>query len=175
MGFSELGHIVVGAFNIRCQCLFYLFLSYTLFSCVRKVLLLYSATKPDSFSSALQPYPNLGVIHHLEVIRADGQLTSHAGLAPSVCPPYVASPNFTPWYGEACMEFTSCPRMLLGQPIGSTEIQTHYVHIQSPMHYPFGHHICVRKNVQSCQYVGLLDLALQNNSSNCLVLTTYRK
>ena len=38
----------------------------------------------------------------LEVIRADGQRTSHAGLAPSICPPYVfASPNFTPWYGGA--------------------------------------------------------------------------
>ena len=46
--------------------------------------------------------PNLGVSHHLEVIRADGQLTSHAGLAPSICPPYVsASPNFTPWCGGA--------------------------------------------------------------------------
>ena len=46
--------------------------------------------------------PNLGVSHHLEVIRADGQFTSHAGLAPSICPPYVfASPNFTPWYGRA--------------------------------------------------------------------------
>ena len=45
---------------------------------------------------------NLGVSHHLEVIRADGQLTSHAGLATSICPPYVfASPNFTPWYGGA--------------------------------------------------------------------------
>ena len=33
------------------------------------------------------------------MIRADGQLISHAGLAPSICPPYVfASPNFTPWY-----------------------------------------------------------------------------
>ena len=69
-----------------------------------KVLLLYSATRPDSFSSALQPNPltgdspNLGVSHHLQVIRADGQLTSHVGLAPSICPPYVfASPNFTPW------------------------------------------------------------------------------
>ena len=46
--------------------------------------------------------PDLGVSHHLEVIRADGQLTSHAGLAPSICPPFVfASPNFTPWYGGA--------------------------------------------------------------------------
>ena len=44
--------------------------------------------------------PNLGVSHHLEVIRAGGQLTSHAGVVPNVCPPYVASPNFTPWYGE---------------------------------------------------------------------------
>ena len=34
--------------------------------------------------------------------QRDGQLTSHAGLAPSICPPYVfASPNFTPWYGGA--------------------------------------------------------------------------
>ena len=40
--------------------------------------------------------------HHLEVIRANGQLISHAGLAPSICPPYVfASPNFMPWYGGA--------------------------------------------------------------------------
>ena len=46
--------------------------------------------------------PNLGVSHYLEVIRADGQLTSHAGLMPSICPPYVfASPNFSPWYGGA--------------------------------------------------------------------------
>ena len=46
--------------------------------------------------------PNLGVSYHLEVIRADGQLTSHAGLVPSICPPYgFASPNFTPWYGRA--------------------------------------------------------------------------
>ena len=45
---------------------------------------------------------NLGLSHHIEVIRADGQLTSHAGLVPSICPPYVfASPNFTPWYGGA--------------------------------------------------------------------------
>ena len=72
-----------------------------------KILLLYSTVRPDGFSSTLQPYPwqgihpYLGVSHHLEVIRADGQLTSNAGLAPSICPPYVfASPNFTPWYGE---------------------------------------------------------------------------
>ena len=40
------------------------------------------------------------------MIRADGQLTSHAGLVPSICPPYVfASPNFTPWYGEASQWF----------------------------------------------------------------------
>ena len=31
--------------------------------------------------------PNLGVSHHLEVIRAGRQFTSHAGLTPSVCPP----------------------------------------------------------------------------------------
>ena len=50
--------------------------------------------------------PNLGVTHHLEVIRADGQLTSHAGLVPSICPPYVfVSPNFTPWYGGASQWF----------------------------------------------------------------------
>ena len=61
----------------------------------KKVLLLYSAARPDGFSSTLQPYPwqgdspNLGVSHHLEVIRADGQPTSHAGLVPSTCPPYV--------------------------------------------------------------------------------------
>ena len=40
--------------------------------------------------------------HHYEVIRADGQLISHAGLVPSICPPYVfTSPDFTPWYGRA--------------------------------------------------------------------------
>ena len=71
-----------------------------------KVLLLYSTTQPDSFSSALQPKPWQGLTHHLEVIRADGQLTTHAGLAPSVYPPYVfASPNFTPWYGKASQWF----------------------------------------------------------------------
>ena len=63
-----------------------------------KVLLLYSATR-QAVSVALY---NLGVSHHLEVIRADGQLTSHAGIVPSICPPYVfAGPNFTPWYGGA--------------------------------------------------------------------------
>ena len=69
-----------------------------------KVLLLYSATQLDQMVSvALYNLtlagnsPNLGVSHHLEVIRAGGQITSHAGLVPSVCAPYVASPNFTPW------------------------------------------------------------------------------
>ena len=76
--------------------------------------------------------PNLSVSHHLEVIRADWQLTFPAEVAPNICPPYVASPNFTPWYGEACMEFTSCPRMLHGQPTGGTEIQTCDLHIHSP-------------------------------------------
>ena len=35
-----------------------------------------------------------------------------------------------PWYVEVHMEFTSCPRILHGQPSGSTEIQTHDLHIQ---------------------------------------------
>ena len=74
-----------------------------------KVLLLYITARLDSFSSTLQPYsfpgdsPKFGANHHLEMIRADRQLTSNAGLAPVVCPPYVASPNFTPWYIEAHM------------------------------------------------------------------------
>ena len=53
--------------------------------------------------------------HHLEVFRADGQLTSHAGLVPRICPPCVTSANFTPWYGEVPMEFTSCPSYMVNQ------------------------------------------------------------
>ena len=52
-----------------------------------------------------------------------------------------ASAHFIPQYGEAHMEFTSCPRMLHSWPTGSTETQTYYLCIQSPTHYPFGHHI----------------------------------
>ena len=39
------------------------------------------------------------------------------------------------------MEFTSCPRMLHSQPAGSTEIRACDLYIQSPMHYPFSHHV----------------------------------
>ena len=55
--------------------------------------------------------------------------------------PPLSGTNFTPWLGEAHMEFTYCPGMLLGQPTGSTEIQTGVLHIQSPTRYPFGHHV----------------------------------
>ena len=111
-----------------------------------KVLLLYSAARPDGFSSALQPYPWQET--HPDLVwaitfRWSGrwELTSHVGLSPSVCPPYVfASPNFTPWYSEAHMEFTSWARMLHSQTTGSTAIQTTTC-IQSPTRYPFGHHV----------------------------------
>ena len=39
------------------------------------------------------------------------------------------------------MEFTSCLRMLHGQPTGSTEIETCDLYIQSVMPYLFGHHV----------------------------------
>ena len=44
-------------------------------------------------------------------------------------------------WGEAHMEFTSCPRMLHSQPTGRTGIWTSDLHIQSPTCYPFDHHI----------------------------------
>ena len=55
--------------------------------------------------------------------------------------PSLPSASFTPWQGEAHMEFTSCERMLHSQPTGSTEIQMHNLHIQSPICYPFSHYI----------------------------------
>ena len=55
--------------------------------------------------------------------------------------PSLQGTNFTPWWGEAGMEFTSCPMMLCSQSTGSTEIGTHDVCIQSPTRYPFGHHV----------------------------------
>ena len=42
------------------------------------------------------------------------------------------------------MECTSCPRMLHSQPTGSTETGTRNMRIQSPMHYPLGHHVSIR-------------------------------
>ena len=76
-----------------------------------KVLPLYSAARPDGFSSTLQPYPWQGTHPSLVwaiTLRWSEQMGSlhHAGLTPSICPPYVfASPNFTPWYGEASQCF----------------------------------------------------------------------
>ena len=104
-----------------------------------KVLLLYSAARPDSFSSTLQPYPWQEIHPTWSEPSPWGDQSRWAAyipcrLAPSFCPPYVASHNFTPLHGEACMEFTSCPRMLHGQPTGSTEIWTPDLHIQSPTH-----------------------------------------
>ena len=65
------------------------------------------------------------------------------GGARPVCPvvPWHYWYSFTPKCDEACMEFTSCTRMLHSQQNGHTEIWTHNFCIQSPMHYPFGHHI----------------------------------
>ena len=68
--------------------------------------------------------------------------------------PHRAGTNFTPWYGEAGMEFTSCPRMLHSQSAGSTEIQAHDLCSQSPMCYKFGHHIshictCIHMNIHT--------------------------
>ena len=57
--------------------------------------------------------------------------------------PALLGTNFTPWWGEAGMEFTSYPRLLHSQPTGSTEIWTHNFHIQSPRRYPFCQHISI--------------------------------
>ena len=57
--------------------------------------------------------------------------------------------QFTLWLGEACMEFTSCQRVLHSQPTGSTEIQTHDLHIQSPKQYPLSHHVFTSSYVHS--------------------------
>ena len=134
-----------------------------------QVLLLCSATRLDSFSSTLQPYPWQGT--HATLVWAITlmwpELTLHVGLEPSVCPPYVASPNFTPWYGEAHMEFTSCSKMLHSQPTGSTEIRTHDLHIQSPLCYPLGHHlhilhtyayVCTDVSIHICMFSNLFHL-----------------
>ena len=53
--------------------------------------------------------------------------------------------SFTHEWGEACMEFTSCSRMLHSQPTDSTDIWTCNLCIQSPMHYPFSHLISTDK------------------------------
>ena len=47
----------------------------------------------------------------------------------------------SPLQAEAGMEFTSWPRMLGSQPTSSTETRTRHVRIQSPTHYPLGHHV----------------------------------
>ena len=80
-----------------------------------------------------------------------------------IIPPFAitARYQFTPWLGGACMELASCPRMLYSQPTGSTEIQTHDLHIQSPTHYPFGHHISARiiEDICNTKRAGLLSPA----------------
>ena len=55
----------------------------------------------------------------------------------------------SPLQAEAGMEFTSCTRMLHGQPIGSTETETHDVHIQSPMCFTLSHHVSIYADVHA--------------------------
>ena len=60
--------------------------------------------------------------------------------------PWYYQYSFTPKWGEAHMDFISCPRMLHSQPTGSTETGTHDVQIQSPRCYPHSHHISMIKD-----------------------------
>ena len=51
------------------------------------------------------------------------------------------------------MEITSWPKTLHSQLTGSTEIQTHDLHIQSPMHYPFSHHTHIHTHAHTHAHI----------------------
>ena len=54
-----------------------------------------------SFTPWQRISPNLGVSHHLEVMRQANMLHPHTGLAQHLLSLHPSGPNFTPWCGEA--------------------------------------------------------------------------